>query len=189
LVIRTGLSVWMLVPALMVCGLGIGCVFSPLANLATSTVGLRQMGAASGIFNTSRQVGGVLGSAAIGVLLQARLTVSLHDATVSAAGRLPAGSRPAFISTMANAVGSVTEAGTGGGCRLPPGVPASAAARICGLATSTFQHGFTDAARATLVLPAAVLAAGAVACLVTARRPRRPAEDAAPGRQPIPEPA
>jgi MFS family permease len=180
---RTGMDVVALVPALVVCGVGIGCVFSPLANLATSTVALPRMGAASGIFNTTRQVGSVVGSAAIGVLLQARLTVSVHAAAVTAAGALPAPARPGFLGGMTQAAGSASEAGAGASC------PAARQGRVCELATSVFQHGFTDAARATLALPAIVLAVGAVACLVMARKPRRAVADAAPDARPVPEPA
>jgi EmrB/QacA subfamily drug resistance transporter len=174
--IRAGSSAWVLVPALIACGLGIGCVFSPLANLATATVQPRLMGAASGVFNTTRQVGGVLGSAAIGVLLQARLTVSIHNAAVTAAGQLPAAFRPAFVNSMAASAGSATEAGGAAGCQLPPGVPSSVAGRLCSLGASTFQQGFTEAAKATLIMPAVVLALGAVACVAIARRPRKPVE-------------
>ncbi|HVV25105.1 MAG TPA: DHA2 family efflux MFS transporter permease subunit [Pseudonocardiaceae bacterium] len=186
--IHTGVSVWLLVPPLVVCGLGIGCIFSPLANLATSTVALPQMGAASGIFNTTRQVGGVLGSAAIGVLLQARLTTSLHTAAVATSGQLPAQFRPQFVDGLSKAAASATEAG-GGGCQLPPGVPASAAAKVCSLGAQAFNSGFTDAAKATMILPATVLALGALACLAMARKPRRPVADQVPTEQSVPEPA
>ncbi|HVV13161.1 MFS transporter [Amycolatopsis sp.] len=102
---------WALVPALLVCGLGTGCVFAPMSNVTMSSVDRSLAGAASGIFNTARQVGGVLGSAAIGVLLQARITANMAT-----------------------------------------------------------QHGnapvaLTDAARETLILPAAVLLLGAVAAM------------------------
>jgi EmrB/QacA subfamily drug resistance transporter len=187
--IKVGTSAWELTPALAVAGLGIGCVFSPLANLATATVEPRLMGAASGVFNTTRQVGGVLGSAAIGVLLQARLTVSLHNAAVTASAQLPAAFRPAFISNMAKAAGSATEAGGGGGCQLPPGVPSAVAARVCALGATTFQQGFTDAAKATLILPTVVLALGVVACIGIARRPKRPVEDVTSNQEPVHEPA
>ncbi len=186
---RTGLNVWVLVPPLVVCGLGIGCVFSPLANLATGTVQPRQMGAASGIFNTTRQVGGVLGSAAIGVLLQARLTVSMHSAAVSVAGQLPERFRPAFVDGLTKVAGSATAAGGGGGCQLPQGVPAAAAARFCRLGAQAFDQGFTDAAKATLALPAIVLALGVIACMALARKPGRPLDDVTASRQPVPEPA
>lgn len=64
---------WLLRGLLLICGLGCGCGFSPLANVATSQVPAALMGAASGAYNTVRQIGSVMGSAAIGVLLQARL--------------------------------------------------------------------------------------------------------------------
>lgn len=183
--IQVGVSVWTLIGPLVVCGLGIGAIFSPLANLATGTVEPRQMGAASGVFNTTRQIGGVLGSAAIGVLLQARLTVSLHAAAVAASAQLPAAFRPEFVNSMAQAAGSATDAGGGASCQLPPGVPAAVAGRVCALGASTFQHGFTDAAKVTLILPVAILALGAVACIAIARRPSRPITDATPPRDPL----
>jgi EmrB/QacA subfamily drug resistance transporter len=70
-------SGWALVPGLLVCGIGIGSVFAPMSNASMSSVQPKQAGAASGIFNTARQVGGVLGSAATGVLLQARIAASI----------------------------------------------------------------------------------------------------------------
>jgi EmrB/QacA subfamily drug resistance transporter len=177
--VRVGSNPWVFTPALVLMGLGIGCVFSPLSNLATSAVDLPMMGAASGVFNTTRQVGGVLGSAAIGVLLQARLTVSLHSAAVDAANSLPARYRDAFVAGLGKAAGSASEAGSTS-CTVPPGVPASAAARICQLGAQAFDTGFTEATKATLILPAAVLALGAIACLLLARRPKRPAGPAGP---------
>ncbi|TVT16881.1 multidrug efflux MFS transporter, partial [Amycolatopsis rhizosphaerae] len=71
---RADTNPWSLVPTLLLCGLGTGSVFAPMSNVTMSSVDRKFAGAASGIFNTSRQIGGVLGSAAIGVLLQARIT-------------------------------------------------------------------------------------------------------------------
>jgi EmrB/QacA subfamily drug resistance transporter len=157
---EVGASPWRFVPALALAGLGIGCVFSPLANLAVTAVDPPMMGAASGVYNTTRQVGGVLGSAAIGVLLQARLTVSMHAAAVTAAAGLPAGVRSQFVDSMSKVT---TSAGGAGSCALPGGICAT-----------TFQHGFTDATRATLILPVAVLILGALACTAIARRHAKP---------------
>jgi MFS family permease len=66
-----------MVPGLLVCGIGTGSVFAPMSNATMSSVQPKLAGAASGIFNTARQVGGVLGSAATGVLLQARIAASI----------------------------------------------------------------------------------------------------------------
>jgi EmrB/QacA subfamily drug resistance transporter len=71
--VQPGIAAWELIPYLLVCGAGMGLVFAPLANISTRGVDRRLMGAGSGIFNTSRQIGAVLGSAAVGVVLQARL--------------------------------------------------------------------------------------------------------------------
>ncbi len=101
------------------------------------------------------------------------LTVSMHAAAVTSAAGLPAGYRAPFVDSIARAAGSATSGGASG-CTLPPGVPASLANRLCALGTSTFQHGFTEATRTTLILPTAVLALGALACLAIARRQHRP---------------
>jgi MFS family permease len=168
------INAWTLIPAFLVCGFGVGCVFSPLANLATSSVDLRQMGAASGIFNTFRQVGGVLGSAAIGVLLQARLAATLPAAAAAQAQSLPQPYRAPFVARMAGAAGSSSEFGAATGPALPSSVPANVAERIGQLATTAFHDGFTTAARETLLLPAAVMVLGVLACLALNSRAGRP---------------
>jgi EmrB/QacA subfamily drug resistance transporter len=174
-----GASPWRFVPAFALAGIGIGSVFSPLANLAMGAVDPPMMGAASGVFNTTRQVGGVLGSAAIGVLLQARLTVSIQAAAVTSAAGLPAGLRAQFVDSMVRTANSATSGGSASGCGVSD--------RVCALATTTFQHGFTDATRATLILPAAVLVLGAAACLAIASRPRPTFDTPGTTAVPVPE--
>ncbi|HWE90559.1 MAG TPA: DHA2 family efflux MFS transporter permease subunit [Pseudonocardiaceae bacterium] len=176
---RPSTDPWALIPALLVMGMGVGCVFSPLANVATGDVPLPMMGAASGVFNTARQVGGVIGSAAIGVLLQARLIVSMHAAAVTASNSLPAPYRDRFVSGMGQAANSATSFGSSGPAALP-GVPSNVAGQINNLAVGVFHQGFTDAARATLLLPAGVLLLGALACVLMVRKARRPPGDSAP---------
>lgn len=51
---------WVTFPGLLLCGVGTGCVFAPMSNATMSSVEPRLAGTASGIFNTARQVGGVL---------------------------------------------------------------------------------------------------------------------------------
>ncbi|WP_371602083.1 DHA2 family efflux MFS transporter permease subunit [Streptomyces sp. NBC_01220] len=79
------------IPATMVTGLGIGCVVAPMSTEAMRNVEPRLAGAASGVNNTIRQIGSVIGAAAIGALLQGRL------AAESAAGKTYA---DAFVATM-----------------------------------------------------------------------------------------
>ncbi|MDQ0377349.1 DHA2 family efflux MFS transporter permease subunit [Amycolatopsis thermophila] len=68
---------WVTFPGLLLCGVGTGSVFAPMSNATMSSVEPRLAGTASGIFNTARQIGGVLGSAACGVLLQARISAGM----------------------------------------------------------------------------------------------------------------
>ena len=54
------------------------------------------VGAASGVLNTTRQVGGAIGSAAAGAVLQHQLSASLHDQAVRYAAQLPPQVPPAI---------------------------------------------------------------------------------------------
>lgn len=180
-----GSEPWSLVGGLLVTGVGMGFVFSPLTNITTRSVEPRLMGAASGIFNTSRQLGAVFGSAAVGVLLQARVAASLHDAALRHAGSLPPAFRQRFIDGFSHVAGGAGEFGTGGTAPgVPSGVPASVADELARAGAETFHAGFTQAAMTTMVLPIAVLVAGGLVCLLM--RHARPAVVAEP---PAPAPA
>ncbi|MFG2196031.1 MFS transporter [Streptomyces sp. NPDC048639] len=82
--LRPGMSLWALMPSLVVSGVGIGLVSAPLARIATSTLDPGLVGVASGVFSTTRQLGGALGSAATGALLQAALGATTTTATRAA---------------------------------------------------------------------------------------------------------
>ena len=57
-----------LVPALLVCGLGLGLVIAPLINIVLAGVDPRDAGSASGVVTTIQQVGGAIGVAVVGVI-------------------------------------------------------------------------------------------------------------------------
>ena len=175
-------SGWSLVPAFLVCGVGTGFIFSPLANLATYGLAPRLMGAGSGIFATTRQVGGVIGSASIGVLLQARLAVELPAHAAATAQQLPPPYREGFVDGFTRAAAGGADFSSAGSVSLPPDVPERAAAQIRALGETVFAQSFTDAMQVTLLLPVVVLAFGVVACLAMARR------TTAPGEPPTSEP-
>ncbi|MEV7635636.1 DHA2 family efflux MFS transporter permease subunit [Pseudarthrobacter enclensis] len=106
-------------------------IWAPLSTTATRNLPPRQAGAGSGVYNTTRQFGAVLGSAAIAVLIQSRL-----------AAELPSGG-PA---------GSAGEGMAMGGT-LPE-----------------FLHtGFSTAMAQSILLPAAVVLAGAAVALFFAK--------------------
>jgi len=59
---------WQLIPALAVCGLGLGSVIAPLVNVVLAGIRGQDAGSASGVLTTVQQVGGAVGVALIGVI-------------------------------------------------------------------------------------------------------------------------
>jgi MFS family permease len=81
---------WSLVVPLMVTGLGMGMTFAPMTAAALAQVPPRIMGSASGIINTMRNLGQVLGIAVLGSILQSRLGVHSANALGAFSGLDPA---------------------------------------------------------------------------------------------------
>ena len=157
---------WTFVPGLVVSGLGMGCIWTPVFSIATRDLPAHLGGVASGVVNTIQELGGVLASALVGAFLQNRLATSLHEQAVAASGRLPAQSRASFIDGFSNAAHSGFEVGagqTGASVRWPASVQA--------IAHQVFTQAFVDAMHPTLILPIAVLVVAACAAAFV-RRPR-----------------
>ena len=80
------------VPAALVCD---GCrqagMWGPLATTATRNLSPRQAGAGAGIYNTTRTIGSVFGSAAIAAFMQGRLEANLPGMDSLRAAASPAG--------------------------------------------------------------------------------------------------
>src|SRR5206468_3697382 len=130
---------------LILAGIGMGCTFAPLTALAMQDVPPAQAGAASGFLNTIRQVGGAIGSAIVGAVLQNRLSVELHDQAVkfaaSAQPPLPAGVRARFIEWFSHSGG--LEVGRGQtGFSVPRNLPAALAHQLQQLGLEVFHHAF-----------------------------------------------
>jgi EmrB/QacA subfamily drug resistance transporter len=82
-------------PGVSVMSIGMGLTFVPLTLLATTNVQNEDAGLASGIFNTSQQIGGALGLAVLSTLAASR-TSSLAKTGVSAPEALTRGYHVAF---------------------------------------------------------------------------------------------
>jgi MFS family permease len=173
-------STWVtfLVPAI-VAGAGMGMTFAPMTTVAMRNISPRMAGAASGVLNTTRQVGAAVGSAVVGALLQNRLAVTLHDQAVSHATALPAAYRAQFIAAFSSVAANGFQIGTGqNGAKLPSGLPPAVAQQLTSLAHEVFVSGYIDALKQTLVVPIGVLVFTALTAVLIRRRARAQAESA-----------
>src|SRR5712691_8107375 len=166
-----------LVPAI-VAGAGMGMTFAPLTTVAMRNIEPRMAGAASGVLNTTRQVGQAVGSAVVGALLQNRLAITLHDQAVSHAAALPAAFRDQFVKAFSSVAASGFQIGTGqNGAKLPAGLPPGVQQQLTTLAHDVFVSAYIDEMKQTLVLPIAVLALTAFTALLIRRRVRTQSEE------------
>ncbi|MGO4186156.1 DHA2 family efflux MFS transporter permease subunit [Pseudarthrobacter sp. TAF60_1] len=81
--------IWLFLLPSAVLGFANAGIWAPMSTTATRNLPPRQAGAGSGVYNTTRQIGAVLGSAAIAVLIQARLAAELPPAPGGAGGAGP----------------------------------------------------------------------------------------------------
>jgi EmrB/QacA subfamily drug resistance transporter len=113
-------------PVLLVAGLGMGAIFAPIATMAMHAAPQHQAGAASGVVNTSRQLGGTLGGAVAGAVLASELASALHSRAVAASAGLPAAVRSKFVASFSAAARAGLQVGKGQArarqaLRCPPG--------------------------------------------------------------------
>jgi EmrB/QacA subfamily drug resistance transporter len=98
--------IWELLLPIALIGVANGFMWAPISTSATRNLPMDQAGAAAGVYNTTRQIGAVLGSAGIAVLMQARLAAELPGGgqvdSVDAA--LPPPLRAGFSAAMGQAL-------------------------------------------------------------------------------------
>jgi len=180
---------WDFLPGLVLSGLGMGFIWTPVYSLATRDLRPELGGVASGVLNTIQELGAVMASASVGAVLQNRLATALRDHAAGAAGQLPPDVRDGFVRGLGSAARGGLEVGagqTGGSVPLPPGVPAQIAQQVQQLAHAVFAQAFVDAMRPALLLPIAVILAAALVALAARGRERQAAEHApAPEHAPV----
>ncbi len=106
--------IWLLLIPSAVLGLGNAFMWGPLASLTTFGLAPEYAGAGSGVYNTSRQVGAVMGSAAMAALMESRISAQLGDAAGGLGGfsgeggsgisALPEPLREGFAAAMAQSI-------------------------------------------------------------------------------------
>ena len=79
-----------ILPTILIVSVGMGLTFVPCTLLATTNVEARDAGLASGILNTSQQVGGALGLAILSTLAASRTSHLLSGGVTSVAARASA---------------------------------------------------------------------------------------------------
>jgi len=96
----------LLIPSAII-GVANAGMWGPLATTATRNLPPQQAGAGSGIYNTTRTIGSVIGSAAIAAVMQARLEANLPGAGDAAGGDFGGGGGmpPAVAEGFSTAMG------------------------------------------------------------------------------------
>ena len=107
-------SIWWLVPAMVLLGIGNAGVWAPNSATATRNLPVQLAGAGAGVYNATRQVGAVMGSAAIAVLIDARLAA---EGMPAFAGEASAGS-----ASLPPAVADSFSAAMAASMLLPPAI-------------------------------------------------------------------
>jgi EmrB/QacA subfamily drug resistance transporter len=100
-------AVWSLLAPMVLLGIGNAFVWAPTSATATRNLPVRRAGAGAGVYNATRQVGAVLGSAAIAVLIDSRLAAQnlpSFSGEGGGSGSLPAAIAGPFSDAMAQAM-------------------------------------------------------------------------------------
>jgi EmrB/QacA subfamily drug resistance transporter len=102
-----GAATWRLMVPLGAMGVGMAFIWAPLGATATRNLPARLAGAGSGFYNTTRQVGAVLGSASIAAFMSARVNAEIGGAGRGAGSGttpLPASLHEPFGAAMSQSV-------------------------------------------------------------------------------------
>jgi MFS family permease len=106
-VMTPGSATWEILLPMALLGIGNAGVWAPTSATANRNLPMNLAGAGAGVYNATRQVGAVLGSAAIAVLMDSRLAAHHLNFSPSEAGKvtkLPAVAAGPFASAMSDAI-------------------------------------------------------------------------------------
>ena len=109
-VIEPTVPIWELLLPIALLGVANGFMWAPIGSTATRNLPMHQAGAGAGVYNTTRQVGAVLGSAGIAVLMESRLAANLPmvpggaTAGEGGGGKLPEALHQGFSDSMAQSL-------------------------------------------------------------------------------------
>jgi hypothetical protein len=89
--------IWRLVLPLTAMGIGSAFIWAPLAATATRNLPPQLAGAGSGVYNTTRQVGSVLGSAGMAAFMTTRISAEMPPMLAEAPGEGSVARLPGFL--------------------------------------------------------------------------------------------
>ncbi|MBC2903683.1 DHA2 family efflux MFS transporter permease subunit [Streptomyces cupreus] len=149
-----------LLPSLLMAGTGMGLVLAPMNTIAMHGIPQHLVGAASGVSSTARQLGTVIGVAAVGALLANRISHELPRAAARRAEGLPPLLRGRFVEAFHDAshrlrLGAGDQRAAFG---PPDGLDAAAARHWQSKGGAAFADGFVNALSLPLLLPVPLLA-------------------------------
>ncbi len=192
------LTPWELVPALLLGGIGMGCVVAPIYPFILAEVPVKDAGSASGVINAVGQIGGAMGVAAIGViffgLIGSQATTSADSVGDTLTAGLTEAGLPGFVVPQvvasfetcfhdrANAKDfgempascTEAEAAQSAFATTNPTLAKSIGDVVAASATEANRRNFTGAMTTSLLWEIGVLA---VVFLLTFLMPRRPRSD------------
>lgn len=169
---RPDSSQWSFVPALVVAGVGLGAVWTPVFGLATRDLPPSRAGVAAGVLDTVQEFGSVLATAVLGAVLANHLADGLREQAVRASATLPTSARVPLVEQLTAGAAGGLQVGAGqAGGEVPAGVPAELAAQWRAAAEQAFAGGFVDAMRPAMAIPVVAVLLAVVAVVFVRSRP------------------
>lgn len=169
---RPDSSQWSFVPALVVAGVGLGAVWTPVFGLATRDLPPSRAGVAAGVLDTVQEFGSVLATAVLGAVLANHLADGVQEQAVRASAALPPEVRGPFVEQLTAAAAGGLQVGAGqAGGGIPAGAPAELAAQWRAAAEQAFAGGFVDAMRPAMAIPVVAILLAVVAVVFVRSRP------------------
>ena len=134
----TSITGYQMIPALAVCGIGLGLVVAPLINIVLAGIHAGSAGSASGVLTTVQQIGGALGVAVIGIIFFGQVSgyapVVAQSSAQTLSTRLSAAGvpQPAIAGTTSTFTRCfVAQAASSDPSTTPSGCPAQNSAPTC----------------------------------------------------------
>jgi MFS family permease len=103
-ILTPDVPLWLILLPVSLLGFSSAGIWAPVSLTATRNLDPSLAGAGSGVYNTTRQVGAVLGSSAIAAMMQARLSANLGGGSADEGSALPQAAQAGYALSMGQAL-------------------------------------------------------------------------------------